>query len=518
MDFSIPERVRRITGQVRDFVDREVIPLERGLFARGFGAVQGDLKRLRGRVREMGLFPPHLPEEWGGGGLSLLEFAHVGEVLGRSPLGHYVFGCQAPDAGNIEILHKYGTPEQQARWLEPLARGELRSLLLDDRARNRRAPTRRCSSCTARRDGDDYVIDGHKWFTTSADGAAFAIVMAVTNPEARAARPRASMIIVPTDTPGFELVRNITIMGDAGEGWASHAEIRYSGVRVPIGQPLGGEGAGFVIAQERLGPGRIHHCMRWIGICERAFDTDVRARRASARSTTARRSRTRQIVQAWIAEAAPRSTPPRLMVLHAAWTIDHEGSRRARATRSRSSSSTSPTCCSEVLDRAIQVHGALGITDDTAARASATRTSAAPASTTVPTRSTRWSSPAASSRATGSSSDGDGVDAPTPGRCGPARSSTGLALAAYPRARCRRPRGAAVEQFPGGHSNLTYLVHHRRSRVRAAPAAVRQQGEVRARHGPRGHGALAARAGLRARRARSPYCDDAATSSARRSI
>ena len=265
------------------------------------------------------MWAPSLSTELGGLGLGLVEHGLVSERLGRSPLGHYVFGCQAPDAGNMEILHKFGTPEQQETWLGPLARGEIRSCFSMTEPENPGSnPT--MLSCRAVRDGDDYVIDGHKWFTTAADGAAFAIVMAVTNPDA-SPHARASMIIVPTSAPGFERVRNIKIMGEEGAGWGSHSEIRYTGVRVPVTNRLGGEGLGFAIAQERLGPGRIHHCMRWIGICERVFDTTCRhiTRRKISEDQTLG---SRQIAQAWIAEARVEIDAARLLVLHAAWRIE----------------------------------------------------------------------------------------------------------------------------------------------------------------------------------------------------
>ena len=302
-----------------------------------------------------------MPRELGGLGLTLVEHGLVSERLGRSPLGHYVFGCQAPDAGNLEILHKYGTPAQQARWLAPLARGEIRSCFSMTEPENPGSnPT--IMSCRAVRDGDHYVIDGHKWFTTAADGAAFAIVMAVTNPDAPP-HARASMIIVPTNTPGFELARNIKIMGDAGAGYGSHAEIWYRGARVPVENRLGPEGAGFLIAQERLGPGRIHHCMRWIGICERVFDTmcaHITRRKIDDDKTLA----TRQIAQAWVAEARAEIDASRLMVLHAAWTIEHKGFDRARDEVCMIKFYVADVML-RLVDRAIQLHGALGITSDT---------------------------------------------------------------------------------------------------------------------------------------------------------
>jgi alkylation response protein AidB-like acyl-CoA dehydrogenase len=207
-----------------------------------------------------------------------------------------------------------------------------------------------------------WTIDGHKWFTTAADGAAFAVVMAVTDSEAPA-HLRASMILVPCDTPGFQLVRNIPVMGHAGEGWPTHSEIRYTRCRVPEENLIGGRGAGFALAQERLGPGRIHHCMRWIGICERAFE--MMCRRAVEREIAPGKPLgTRQTVQQWIAESRASIDAARLMVLHAAWKMDRQGQREARVEISTIKFLVAGVL-QEVLDRALQVHGALGMTDDT---------------------------------------------------------------------------------------------------------------------------------------------------------
>jgi alkylation response protein AidB-like acyl-CoA dehydrogenase len=361
MDFSIDTRMQDVLGRMRRFVDEEVMPVEPRVAQRGWRSVEPELGALRGKVKALGLWAPQVPRELGGMGLSLVEHGLASEVLGRSPLGHYVFGCAAPDAGNIEILHRWGDESQKRRWLAPLAAGEIRSCFSMTEPENAGSnPTR--LSTTARADGDDYVIDGHKWFTSSADGAAFAIVMAVTNPDAPP-HLRASQIIVPTDTPGFRLVRNIPVMGHAGEGWASHAEIRYESCRVPQANRLGPEGSGFLIAQERLGPGRIHHCMRWIGICERAFD--LMCRRAASRDLgDGKMLGTKQIVQAWIAESRARINAARLLVLDAAWKIDARGFSEAREEISLIKFYVADVM-SEVVDRAIQVHGALGVTDDT---------------------------------------------------------------------------------------------------------------------------------------------------------
>jgi acyl-CoA dehydrogenase len=361
MNFDPPEAVRPLLDKIERFVTDVVIPAEPAVMERGFAASAPLLDELRARVKAAGLWGPQIPSELGGLGLGLVEHGLVSERLGRSPLGHYAFGAQAPDAGNLEILHKYGTAEQKARWLEPLAKGELRSCFSMTEPENPGSnPT--ILSCQARKDGGDYVVDGHKWFTSSADGAAFAIVMAVTNPDAPP-HARASMIIVPTDTPGFDLVRNIKIMGDEGSAWGSHAEIWYRNCRVPETNRLGPEGAGFLIAQERLGPGRIHHCMRWVGICERTFDTMCRhvvRRRIDDEKTLA----TRQIVQAWIAEARAEIDASRLMVLHAAWTIENKGFSAAREQVSLIKFYVADVML-RLVDKAIQLHGALGITSDT---------------------------------------------------------------------------------------------------------------------------------------------------------
>lgn len=216
-------------------------------------------------------------------------------------------------------------------------------------------------STTAVKDGDHYVINGHKWYTTAAEGAAYAIVMAVTNPDA-SPHSRASMIIVPTDTPGFNRVRNLPVMGHSGSDWASHAEILYQSCRVPRSHLLGSEGEGFVIAQQRLGPGRIHHCMRWIGICNRAFD--LMCRRALTRTIAPGETLSdRQIVQSWVAESAAEIQAARLMVLHAAWKMRHLGVKEAREEISLIKFFVAQTL-QRILDRALQVHGGLGMTDD----------------------------------------------------------------------------------------------------------------------------------------------------------
>ena len=361
MDFEMSEKMQAITGMIREFVDRELIPLEAEYLKGDFLNMVPVLEEKRAMVKQMELWAPNQPKEYGGMELNLLEHGLVSEELGRTPTGHYVFGCQAPDAGNMEILYLYGTAEQKERWLKPLVAGRIRSCFSMTEV-NLAGSNPVMMDTTAVKDGNDYVINGQKWYTTAADGSTFAIVMAKTNPEAPP-HLQASMIIVPTDTPGFNLVRNIPVMGHAGNDYFSHAEILYQSCRVPQANLLGPEGAGFVIAQERLGPGRIHHCMRWLGICSRSFD--LMCKRASERMITpdGKTLATRQIIQAWIAESAADIQAARLMTLHAAWKIDTLGVKEAREEISLIKFYVAGVM-QKVVDRALQVYGGLGMTDD----------------------------------------------------------------------------------------------------------------------------------------------------------
>ena len=361
MDFTVSEKMKTILGMIDEFVDKELIPLEPEFLAKSARNLLPVFEEKRKLVRQMELWAPNHPKEYGGMGLNLMDHALVSESLGRSPLGHYIFGCQAPDAGNIEILHQFGSEEQKEKYLRPLVDGSIRSCFsMTEVELPGSNPV--MMDTTAVKDGDDYVINGQKWYTTAADGSEFAIVMAVTNPEAGPYR-QASMIIVPTDTPGFNRVRNIPVMGHAGEDYFSHAEILYQNCRVPQSNLLGPEGHGFVIAQERLGPGRIHHCMRWIGICNRAFDLLV-ARARDRIIAPNRTLATKQIVQSWIGECAADIQTARLMVLYAAWRIETVGKKEARKEISLIKFVVA-NVMQTVLDRALQVHGGLGMTDDT---------------------------------------------------------------------------------------------------------------------------------------------------------
>lgn len=353
--------LRPLLDRIAAFVRDELGPLEARLLAEPFRALLPAVRTARERVKARGMWAPHLPRELGGLGLPLTDFAHVSEALGRSPLGHLCFNCQAPDVGNMELLHGHGSDEQQRRWLRPLAAGEIRScfsMTEPDRAGSNPV----WLSTTAARDGGDYVIDGRKWFTSSAAGAAFAIVMAVTDPGADKPHARASMIVVPADTPGFRIVRNIPVMGEVGEDYFSHAEVVYEGCRVPVENRIGAEGAGFLLAQERLGPGRIHHCMRWIGVAERAFELTCR-RAATRELSPGQPLAAQQSVQHAIAESRAEIDAARLLTLDAAARIDAHGARAARVQISTIKFYVAGVL-QRVLDRAIQVHGALGMTDD----------------------------------------------------------------------------------------------------------------------------------------------------------
>ena len=362
MEFSDSPKVQAVRALARAFVAEELLPLEPALRREGFAALLPRLRRVRERARETGLWAAYVPEAHGGAGLSLVEFAHLSEELGKTPVGHWAFNCQAPDVGNVEILIRYGTAEQKERWLGPLVRGEIRSCFTMTEPEHAGSNPVWLST-TARREGEAWVLNGHKWFATGADGAAFAVCMATTAPDEPDRYRRASMFIVPTGTPGFELIGNLSVMGERGADWASHGEVSYQGARIPLDHLLGGEGMGFAIAQERLGPGRIHHCMRWIGICERAFE--LMCRHAATRELAPGKPLgARQMVQQWIAESRAEIHAARLMVLHAAWKIETQGVYEAREEISLIKFTVARTL-QRVLDRALQTLGGLGMTDDT---------------------------------------------------------------------------------------------------------------------------------------------------------
>jgi acyl-CoA dehydrogenase len=356
------ERTKELVPKIRRFVDDELLPLEKDHYKRSWNETATILEAKRAKIREAGLWGLHLPKNEGGLGLTLCEFGQVSEELARAPLfGHYTFNCQAPDIGNMELLSRFASDELKSKFLHPLLEGKTRSCFSMTEPEFAGSNPVRLGT-TAVKDGNEYVINGHKWFTSGADGAAFAIVMAVTNPEGLP-HQRASMILVPTHTKGFNMVRNISLFGEAGEGWASHSEINYEECRVPLPYLIGREGEGFKLAQERLGPGRIHHCMRWIGIAERAFD--MMCRYAATRELEEGvKLGHKQFIQGFIAESRAEIDAARLLVLSTANDIDKFGAANVRDKVSSIKFYVANIMLA-VLDRAIQTHGALGLSDDT---------------------------------------------------------------------------------------------------------------------------------------------------------
>jgi acyl-CoA dehydrogenase len=355
-ELAPPPSLEELRARYRSFMEEHIYPNEAAI-AREDDAALELVDSLRERAKAQGLWAPNLPREAGGTGTGFLAYAYLNEEIGRSTWAQYVFGCQAPDAGNAEILWEFGTEEQKQRWLAPLVAGEVRSFFsMTEPEVAGSDPT--LLRTRAVRDGDEWVIDGHKWFSSGAEGAAFAVVMAVTDPDAPR-HERATQIIVPADAPGVEIVRPVPVFGHAGRGWSTHCEVRYTGVRVPVANTLGGVGAGFMIAQKRLGPGRIHHVMRWLGQMQRAFE--LMCRRALEREAFGSRLADKQTIQNWIADSAAEIQACRLMTLDAAHKIDAGDEARVEISTIKFYAAR---VLHDVIDRAIQVHGGLGITND----------------------------------------------------------------------------------------------------------------------------------------------------------
>jgi acyl-CoA dehydrogenase len=365
MDFNPSPEVAQLRERVLDFMDDEVYPREREIMEAldeevGPGVpYPQNLAAIREKAKGEGLWNLFMPDQRFGPGLTNWEYGLLCEEMGRSPMAApMAFNCSAPDTGNMEILAEHGSEEQRERWLEPLLEGRIRSCFsMTEPEVSGSDPT--LLQARAELDGDEWVVSGHKWFTSGAMGAELAIAMVVTDPDAHP-YGRASMICVPTDTPGFNLMRPISVMGhDGGPG---HCEIRYEECRVPKGFLLGERGAGFAIAQDRLGPGRIHHCMRAIGTAERAHE--MMCRRANERSAFGGPLGDKQFVQESIAASRMEIDQARLLTLYAAWKMDTEGKRAARQAIS-AIKIVAANMVMDVLDRAIQIHGSLGMTDDT---------------------------------------------------------------------------------------------------------------------------------------------------------
>ena len=365
MDFKPSPEVESLRERIETFMEEHVYPVE----AEAIRAIDEEVKpgvpypqilvEIRAKAREQGLWNLFLPHGEYGAGLSNWEYGILCEEMGRSPVvAPMAFNCAAPDTGNMEILVDHGTPEQKERFLRPLLDGEIRSCFSMTEPEVSGSDPTTLQTRAGLIDGE-WVINGHKWFTSGANGAEFAIAMVVTDPDAPPYN-RASMILVPVDTAGFELVRNVSVMGhDEGPG---HCEIRYEECRVPESNLLGERGAGFVIAQDRLGPGRIHHSMRAIGTAERAIE--MMCERANGRQTFGGPLADKQFVQDFIANSRMEVDQARLLTLYAAWQMDTEGKRRARQAISMIKV-VAANVVMDVLDRAIQVHGSLGMSDDT---------------------------------------------------------------------------------------------------------------------------------------------------------
>jgi acyl-CoA dehydrogenase len=357
-DFSTEPEFEAKLEWMRGFMRDEVYPLEvldtddHG-FTRAIRPLQDEVKRQK-------LWATHLPPDLGGQGYGQVKLGLMHEIEGASVLGPIVFGNQAPDSGNSEILALFGTEAQKKQWLHPLLDGEVRSAFSMTEPDSAGSDPTLLSS-TAELKGDEWVINGHKWFTSNGMIADFLIVMVVTEPDAGPYQ-RASMIIVPGDAPGLKRLRNIpTLAGEHDRYGYGHAEIVYDNVLVPKENLLGERGSGFLIAQSRLGPGRIHHCMRWLGQARRAFD--MLCERAVQREAFGKKLASHQTVQNWIADSAAEMQAARLMTLHAAWVIDTQGTAAARKEISLVKFFGAKVL-HDVIDRAIQVHGSLGFSAD----------------------------------------------------------------------------------------------------------------------------------------------------------
>ncbi len=357
--FTPSDRAADLRGRVRAFVDERVIPAEPDLDAEGGLAVGGPMRALQDEAKAEGLWALGLPEEIGGGGLSFMDYVYVNEIVGRSE--HAMVALGTHSAQDATMLNLYASPEQRERWLRPLVEGEIYpSIGMTEPEVAGSDPTG--VRATAELDGDEWVVNAHKWFTTGANVAAFTTVFCVTEPDA-APHARCSMVIVPTDSPGYEIVRVIPVMGETA---GAHCEIRLTDVRVPADSLLGGRGEAFRIAQDRLGPGRIYHCMRWLGQAQRAFD--LMCERALEREAFGSPLARKQTVQNWIADSAAEIQAARLMTLQAAAKIDAamrgEGGSGDARVEIALIKFFGAKVLHDVIDRAIQVHGALGVSAD----------------------------------------------------------------------------------------------------------------------------------------------------------
>ena len=366
MDFSHSPRSLDYQTQLNAFMDERIYPAEEAIAARrqwGDGATEAppEMAALKTEAQARGLWNLFLPDDEFGAGLSNVEYAPLAEIMGRAiELAPEATNCAAPDTGNMEVLHMFGTDEQKQRWLVPLLAGEIRSNFgMTEPAVASSDP--RNLECTITPDGSDYVVNGTKWFSSGAmsKDSKIAIVMGITDKDAPP-KQRYSMILVPMDAEGVSVVRDLNVYGYRHRG--GHPEVEYDNVRVPASNMISGPGEGYMIAQARLGPGRVHHCMRAIGQAERALSLMID--RAKSREAFGKRVADQGVVQDWIAESRLRIDQARLLVLRAAWLIDTEGNRAARHHVS-AIKVVAPNTALWVIDKAIQAHGGMGVTDDT---------------------------------------------------------------------------------------------------------------------------------------------------------
>jgi acyl-CoA dehydrogenase len=361
-DFQTEPEFEEKLEWMRGFVRAEIWPLETIYKELSFDELKRAMAPLCEEVKAQGLWAAHLDPELGGQGFGQVKLGLMHEVLGTTPLAPFAFGNAAPDSGNSEILALAGTPEQKERWLHPLLAGDLKSAFsMTEPETAGSDPT--LLQTRAEPSGDGWVINGHKWFTSNGSIADFLIVMAVSDPDARRSQ-RASMFVVPVDTPGVEIVRDVATMEHPEESfglYGNHAEVYYRDVRVGPEALLGARGAGFLIAQQRLVPGRIHHCMRWLGVSQRAFD--MLCERSLSRESHGSVLAEKDTVRNWIADSAAQMQAARLMTLHAAWKMDTEGALAARKEVSLIKFFGAQVL-HDVIDRALQVHGSLGYSTD----------------------------------------------------------------------------------------------------------------------------------------------------------
>jgi acyl-CoA dehydrogenase len=366
VDLTLSHRGQQLREELLDFLDTHVYPNERRYHEEVEASGERHhhpavMEELKAEARSRGLWNLFLPDAEHGAGLTNLDYAHLAELTGRSPLiAPEATNCAAPDTGNMEVLHLFGTAEQQQQWLHPLLDGEIRSTFFMTEPQVASSDARNISS-RIERDGDEYVVNGRKWWSSGASSprCKVGIFMGVTDPDEQPYRQQ-SMILVPLDTPGVRIVRDLPVFGHY-DGQGGHPEVEFVDVRVPVANLLAEEGDGFRIAQERLGPGRIHHCMRLIGMAERAFD--LMCERSLVREPFGKPIARQGVFHHWLAQARVRIEQARLLTLKAAHLMDTVGNKGARMEIS-AIKIVAPSMAEWVLDKAIQTHGGMGFTND----------------------------------------------------------------------------------------------------------------------------------------------------------